>query len=277
MIIKFLMLGLFSLIASKEVILSAGIGNYTEIQLMEQYLAYKSYTNIDLITAASILTYQLTTDGMLAEWKTEDPTMTAEQFQYLIKKNLGLKSYPCVFCDATSGACTNLSDRIDNMIANKNKFIENSIIRAQRYYWDGYIVDFEPENSVNTSAVTEFIIEWGTKLNLYNMTLGIWVGGLPIYDLNILSKYPYINIITMSTYVGTYNDFITNAAGLQTQLGISNLSYGLLTYPMSYSFNETDLILISEWLKLTKSNVLSLWASNIPPTWYKGLHKFLHD
>ena len=260
---------------TREIIMAAGVGNYSSEQLQQQYQTYKSYSNIGLITGSSILVYQLTTDGMLAEWETTDPGLTASLYQVKIKKELGLKAYPAIFCDATVGACTNLSDRLAMMIKNKDNFIADSIQQAKRYSWDGYLVDFEPDSPTDAGTLTKLMTEWAAALHPYNLTLGIWFDSNTPYILATLAQSPNINLISMDTYAAAYSSFIMIAGAKQTQIPTPNLSFGLLTYSLGSDINESDIIAISQWLILTKTPSLVLWASTIPPTWYHGLHQFI--
>ena len=276
MFVLFLILNVVLTMGSREVILSAGVGNYSRLSLQDQYRAYQTYTEIGLITGSSVLAYQLSTDGMLEEWPTYDPKISTEQFQYLIKTQFKLGAYPCIFCDATIGACSNLGPRINNMIANSNKFFQDSLSRAKKFGWDGYMVDFESDSAVNITELTKFMITWSDHLHQENLTLWLWMGGGTPYYMDMLSNNTNIKFVSMSTYVSTYIDFINVASGLQTYYGMEKMSYGLWTYPNNMPISENDMLLIVDWLNLTKSHSINLWAANIPPTWYKGLKRFLN-
>lgn len=258
-----------------EVILSAGVGNYSRLSLHDQYMTYQTYADIGLISASSILAYQISVDGMLEEWPTYDSAISAEGLQYSIKTKFDLKAYPCIFCDATIGACSNLGMRTDRMLSNQHAFIVDSIERAMKYGWDGYIVDFEPDSPLNITGIAHFMVDWAEELYQRNMTLWLWIGSTALYDFNIVSASPHIKYVTMSTYVTSYNDFINIASILQTQIGIDKLSFGLFTYPTTFPISESDMLLIVDWLNITKSHSINLWAASVPPGWYKGLTKFL--
>jgi hypothetical protein len=259
-----------------QVILSAGIGNYSLLQLDQQYHAYKTYTDIGLISGASILVYELSNEGMLNEQQTNDPNLSAEKFQSLLKIQLKLTALPCLFCDATIGACANLSYRLEKLYTNQTNFMIDSLSRAINHGWDGYFVDFEPDGMVDMYKITNFIMMWGKFLYRHNLSLNVWMGESSPYNMTLLYDFPYVNLITMDTYVSTYDQFITIASSLQISTDISRIGYGLWTYAPNGIIDEKDMIAISEWLVLTKTSMVSLWASTIPPSWYTGISNFIN-
>jgi len=288
---------------SRPVILSSGLGNYTDQQLLQQYTSFKAYNDIGLITGTSMLIYNLNEDGSLGMYNTSS-NMTSEQFQSMLKINLGLKAYPCLYCDATIGMCSNLSSRLDNLYKNIDSFITNTILTAKMYNWDGYYVDFEPDTMVNSTQITNFILLWANQLNAYNLQLNLWIGGNAPYDNRIYGNNNLI-LTTMNTYGSNYNDFIQIAAQLQVSMfNITKLGFGLLTNygtirhfhfwkthifahlitepnktnAIKYFSNDANNIKkIINWSILTKSNSLSLWASHISPSWYYALCKYVNS
>lgn len=280
LIYSFFIIYLCILSNSKNIILSAGVGQYTHDQLWKQYTAFKTYSNIGIITASSILAYNLDTNGSLASYDTNDTYWTAETYQQYIKQTLKLKSYPCVYCDSTIGMCSNLSSRLENLYLNVDKFIDDSIQRAKLFNYDGYFVDFEPDTIVNSTKLTDFILMWNEALNKYNLTLNVWIGYDTPYDDRIWNTTT-LNLVSMNTYTDTYDYFIYMAGSLQTSINdITRLGFGLLTnYGIEsemYSMNETEIMKIAKWSKISKVNTLSLWASHISPHWYNALYLFIH-
>jgi len=136
-------------------------------------------------------------------------------------------------------------------------------------------VDFEPVSIIDPNDLTLMILEWGRVLHYNNLTLWLWIGYGGPYDMRLLMTSPYIKFMTMNTYVNSYTDFINVASHMQNQYTIEKLGYGLLTYPNGMPITENDMAMISDWLNLTKSHMINLWASNIPPIWYRGLQRFL--
>src|SRR5579872_4178719 len=214
------------IVLANEIILSAGVGNYSRLSLEDQYSAYRTYSEIGIVTGSSILAYELSLDGMLEEWETFDPNVSAEQFQQIIKEHFHLKAYPCLFCDETIGACYNLSYRIDNMIRNQTRFIKDSIERAKCFNYDGYIVDFEPNFPIDTNGLSLMILEWDKYLHQNNLSLWLWIGYGAPYDLKMLTTSSHVKYMTMNTYVNTYTDFINVASHMQNQYTIEKLGYG---------------------------------------------------
>lgn len=270
---------LFDLISSKDVILSAGVGRWSRLPLHNQYTAYKTYSEIGLITTASILAYQLMDDGSLGVYETDDPHISGEYFQYLIKKELKLDALPCLFCDATIGACSNLSQKLEKLYSHEEQFIDDTIHRAKFYGWKGFSVDFEPDGTVDSDKLTNFIIKWAIKLMKNNLLLSIWIGGPTQYDMDMLLNSSLVNIVTMDTYTISYQNFISVAGPLQiSTTDITKLGFGLLTYSSDSKLddNNDDILSIARWLKLSKSQTLSIWASNIPPSWYEALLFYLN-
>lgn len=288
LIISALVLLHFRCVDNKDVILYAGIGNWSSTYITNQYMAYQAYSDIGLVNAASILAYYLTLDGMIGLYEDVNqtdrdgkgdmgknfPPPTAESFQWALKKNLGLKAYPCVYCDATIGACTGLSSRLDKLFTNQSAFIKDTLARAKQYGWDGYSIDLEVDGDVNRTQLTDFIIDWGTILRQHQLRLFVWIGSSTQYDIDRLLSADVIEVITMDTYTNDYNLFINAASTLMTMTNISKIGLGLLTYgttdPGDDVFQK-----MSHWISLTQIPTLGIWASFIPPTWYMGLHYFM--
>ena len=280
---------------SKEVILSSGIGNYAHQDLWNQYTAFKTYGDKNIISASSILLYYINDNGLLEPYKTSDTYWTGELYQQYIKHNTGLKSFPTLYCDATIGQCSNFNERIEKLYLNMSYFIKDSIVRAKLYNYDGYIVDFEPDSTINSTKITDFILEWNSALNYNNLSLNLWIGGNTPYDFRILNVSNLL-LTTMNTYDNDYETFITTATQLQVNVNdVSRLGFGLLTNYGSYNVKQqihplnifehantkdtpihsSDLANIVDWLALTQNTFLSLWTSHIDPLWHIPLNKFI--
>jgi hypothetical protein len=272
---KYSLFLILSLCHAKDVILSSGLGNYTDSQLLQQYTAYKAYKDIGLITTSSILLYNLNQDGTLGYYNTSS-NITSKQYQRSLKSELGLKAMPCLYCDSTIGMCSNFSSRFANLYANMSTFIKSTIIEAIEYDWDGYYVDFEPDTAVDSTQITDFVLAWTFELKIYGLVLNLWIGGNAPYDDRIYNSD--ILLTTMNTYGSDYSDFISIASALQTTtINISNLGFGLLTnYGDTNDTSGSYIDQIINWSILTKSNSLSLWASHINPDWFFALNKFFN-
>jgi hypothetical protein len=260
--------------------ISSGLGGWTHDQLWSQYTSFKAYKDMSLINTISILSYNLQENGTIGVYQTNDSYWNAETYQQFLKQKLGIKAIPCIYCDATIGMCPDLSSRLENLYLNSSGFINDTIYRANIYEWDGYIVDFEPDSTVNTTKLTDFIFDWSEQLETNGLSLTLWIGGNTPYDDRIYN-YSKINLITMNTYSQSYEEFISVAAPLQTSvIDITKLGFGLLTnYYTKKSFgnvtDDSDIMEIIKWSILAKSGSLSLWASHIPPDWYEALQLYL--
>jgi len=90
---KLLLLLIFIYCAiGKDIILFAGIGNWSDQYLYNQYSAYRAYANMEMINTASILTYFLNTDGMMGVYQSDIDNHTCEEFQYTLKKRFWIES-----------------------------------------------------------------------------------------------------------------------------------------------------------------------------------------
>jgi len=278
---------------ANEVILCAGIGNYTHEQLWKQYTAFNTYSSKKIITGSSILLYNIDTNGFLCPYETNDNVWNGEIYQQYIKNNTGLKSYPTVYCDCTIGMCTNFNERIEKTYLNIDYFITDTINKALKYNYDGYMIDFEPDTQVNSTLLTDFILKWNSALNIYNMNLILWIGGDTVFDNRIFNSTLKLKLCTMETYDNDYNTFISNADALQVNINnVSNLGFGLLTnyglfqnsnlkkYLITNDIKDTpidpiNLYEIINWLKLSNT-FLSLWTSHIHPLWHLPLYNFVN-
>lgn len=63
---------LITVVYTRQIILSAGIGKFTHDQLLTQYNAFRSYKQLNIITASSILLYYIDENGYLADYQTND-------------------------------------------------------------------------------------------------------------------------------------------------------------------------------------------------------------
>jgi hypothetical protein len=267
---------LFNLCVARDIILSAGIVNLEPGQNWEQYQLYKLYYDMKIITTSSILVYYITEDGNLDVYKSPNDQVTSEEFQFIVGQTIGLKSLPCLYCDSTIGVCANLSSRLENLYLNKDVFINDTITRALKYNWQGYTVDFEPDDDLDTDKLTSFIIEWNDELRKNNLILSIWIGAGTPYNMTLLFN-TNISLVTMDTYYCDYTSFVDKVNNLESQNNISDLGFGLYS---DYPVNETDFFDIIKWLSDSesnfKTNTLSIWASKIIPQWQSGLYYFLN-
>ena len=98
-------------------------------------------------------------------------------------------------------------------------------------------------------------------------------------------------LLTMDTYVASYEDFIVAAASQMISVRNSlNIGFGMLTSLLENSRNSTLLTekkqinmdddtikKIIIWSRTTNTLGLSLWASTIQPSWFNGLKLYLDD
>lgn len=264
---------------SHEVILSAGIIGDPIEKIQVQFNKYKSYKNSGLITASSVLAYNINENGNLGTYNTRSLNMSAEDFQMSLQK-LNLKSYPCIFCDATIGRCKNFGDRIEKVYLNEEKFIEDTLSRAVLYNWDGYTIDFEPDQMIDGVKLSNFVVNWANSLDKYNLTLYVWIGGPTQYNLGVFYPIYNIKLVTMNTYSLPYSSFIETASGELVKSGRnSKMGFGFLTDYNSNvkSIPERDIGNILGWLNIANAGFINLWASNIPAHWYEALFTYVNN
>jgi hypothetical protein len=255
--------------------------------LTHQLNAYYAYSNANIVTSSSILIYYLDENGNLATYTTSDPSMTSEQFQQKLS-SYNLSTYPCLYCDATIGNCENLGNRLNKLYDHQQEFIDSTITKAKQWNWNGYTVDFEPDQSVDADQVTKFILDWGCQLSKYDKTLYVWIGGPVPYNMSMLSEnYSAckMKLVTMNTYTSSYESYINTAAATIADVSnSSNIGFGLLTESFKDSHKLIDLlwmddstmIKIGTWSRITNTDSLSIWASVIPAQWYEGLYVYLN-
>lgn len=276
---------------NREVILSAGLGNFTHEKLVTKINTFAAYKDMNIISGSSALVYFFGMNATLDTYNTSDPDISAEQFQ-LILRNKGLKAYPCIYCDSTIGNCKNINDRLNNLYLQQQTFIDETILRAQKYGWHGYTIDIEPDQNIDEIRLTNFMLDWGNQLNKNNMTLYIWIGGPTAYHMETLYNTNVdIKLITMDTYAPTYENFIEYASEPLVQINnVSKLGFGLLSsaykinpntdsdtiiFNLLNSTTQDTMMQITKWTKISNVGALSIWASIIPPSWYYGLYLYL--
>jgi len=274
---------------NNTIILSSGLYNWSSGQLNEQYNFFKVYKNLNIITASSILTYVINSDGNIDLIPTSNySNIDAEQYQYKISTDLNLPAYPCIFCDATIGFCTNFDDISEKIFKNQIKFINDLIDRSIKYNWSGYVIDFESDRPIDNYKLTNLMIDLGNALYKYNKRLYIWIeySTYTYYPFNIsrLIDHNNIYLLTMNTYNSNYNMFIDLASSLMIHSkSFNRIGYGMITYDNMKMINSdlhqnsviSNIEDIIKWLKINKQTTLSLWASIIPPNWYIPLNNFL--
>lgn len=262
-----------------EVVLSTGLGGWSTETLQGEFDSYQQYANAKSITGASVLLYGLRENGSMFWWNTSS-TWTSKQFQQDLKTKLGLKAYPCLYCDATIGNCAPLGPRVKAMIEHKEAFISFSIAEAIEYGWDGYAVDFESFGPMPDASLNDFVIEWGERLHQHDIDLQIWVGGDTAFDLKRLNASVGItSIITMNSYYfNSLDSFVHVAQSLFASVSPAKAGFGLLS-PASLRierFVDSNVMTqVGQWCRNKGVGSLSVWASHIPSTWMKGLASYL--
>ena len=219
-------------VTANNIWLSAGLGGYKHDQLQDLYNNFQQYKSDEQITVSSVLLYGIDETGSMFFWDTDDATWSSKNFQKDLQSKVGLKAYPCFFCDNTIGNCDNLADTLNEFATDESlrqKFISSTVDEALKWGWDGYAVDFETYSNVNASGVTSFVLEWGNELVKHDKKLSIWVGAGTQYDDQKLCTSPYIeSCVTMSTYVGSYSAFEFQANELLKVVPEDKAGFGLL-------------------------------------------------
>ena len=263
-------------IVSANIILSSGLTNWSNTQLSYQYNLYKSYKDMGLITGSSILVYEIDDEGQVNTYKTLNNTVSSEDYQYILKKELGLKSYPCFFCDTTIQMCggQDFINRIEKLYKNMSGFIDDTIRRALKYEYDGYYLDIELSTVIDFNKLTHFVNLWTYSLKKINKTLNVWIDfSLSSYNATMLYNNNDVLMTTMNTYDTTYDMFLTQVGQYVGKTDNRRLSFGILTYEHVIGSVEIDKIL--QWSKIFTPFSISLWASTIPLTWYQSLKNYL--
>lgn len=261
-------------IVSANVILSSGLINWTNQQLTFQYNLYKTYKSMNIITGSSILVYEINENGEMDTYKTNN-NLSAEEYQYRLKKELGLKSYPCFFCDTTIQMCggQGFSERFEKLYKNMSGFIDNTITKAIKYDYDGYYLDIELSTVIDKNKLTHFVNTWSKALKQINRTLNIWIDGyLSSYNSTMIYDNNDILLTTMNTYDTTFDIFLSQVALNIGKIDNNRLSFGFLTYDSVMNSVEIDKII--QWCKIFKPYSLSLWASTIPLSWYQSIRNY---
>jgi len=257
-----------------HIILSSGLTNWTDQQLSYQYNLYKSYNQMGIISGSSILVYEIDENGGVGIYKTAS-SMGAEEYQYMLKKQLGLKSYPCFFCDTTIQMCggEEFINRFEKLSKNMSGFINQTIQNALKYDYDGYYLDIELLTVIDTYKLTHFVNLWTHALKNVGKTLNVWIDGLvSSYNSTMLYQNNDIMLTTMNTYRTNYDMFLTQATLQIGRIDNNRLSFGFLTYDSVIDSDQIDKIV--DWCKIFKPHSLSLWASTIPPSWYQSLRNY---
>jgi hypothetical protein len=264
---------LFFTFEAKEVVLSSGLQDWDREQLLTQYDLYQAYHDMGVITASSILVYNINQQGELDVYRTNDSVISAEGYQQSLKQDVGLRAFPCIYCDATVGFCAGLAKRLERTFANRAAFILNVTRRAEVFKWDAISVDFEPDSAINWRELSRLLVQLSEALSLVNVALHVWIGGPTRYDLDMFRDAPNLHAITMDTYVHMYVDFVTAAMTTLAQShNASRLGFGLLS---SAEMPEDDMLKTVLWTQVTKVPILSLWSDNPSGFALKALRLFL--
>ena len=268
------LLSMISIVSAKEIVLSAGLKDFTDQQLAEQYQRYENY--LPFITASSILVYEIGLNGTLQHYNISSKEYTAETYQQSLKKNLGLKSYPCIFCDSTlNGICDNIDLRLNNVLKRKEEFILESIGLAKKYEYDGYYLDLEGVTNVDQYLLTDFVNQWATAIAPYHLKLRVWIGPGTPFLLEKLLENCYTEIASFDTYTDDYQTFVNQASKYFNQIcNKSHLSYGLLTYDTTLATKNT-IHDIFEYITDIDVGSVTFWASTLPGHWLGTLKTFL--
>lgn len=259
-----------TIFASNDVILSSDVNLWDRSQLLEQYNIFSMYREMNIISSSSILVYNLDINGNLDTYKTNDTSVTAEDFQLLVKE-IGLNSYPSLYCN-NDGYCSNLTSRLDQLYKNQTHFIASVVQRIMANHADGFVINFKTNMQLDWVKLTSLLVELSTTLKIINKPLYIWIGNNTLYDDRIYST-PNIKLLLSNTYVNNYDQFIESATNTLIKMdNITRLGFTLLT---SNNISEKDTINIIEWLVIAKINTISIWSSTVSGFYYKALHSYL--
>eukprot|EP00732_Lithocolla_globosa_P002565 Lithocolla_globosa_v1_NODE_1719_length_2380_cov_8.299785.p1 type:complete len:374 gc:universal NODE_1719_length_2380_cov_8.299785:2323-1202(-) len=299
---------LLGLASAGDVWLSSGYGGWTRQRMDQLYNDYQFYYQGNMTTHSSLLMYFFTTDGHFDHHENHNtPQGSVKPFAQALKSEIGLKAYPCFFCDETIGECSGLNSRLEAIYRREAEFIADTITEAKVYGWDGYTVDIESFGRLDSERLTTFLINWGVEMMNNGMTLQLWVGGPSQYNMGRLNDSPYVfPLQTMDTYRNSYsswesaaNSFLNQVHaekagfGLLVSHGLKDLMDSLVAYgadrdlvmkkygkyieedPTTYALSSEDMYRIAEYSRERGVDSLSLWASEIPVNWYGGLNDFV--
>lgn len=267
-------LGSFATKNNNDVTLTSGLQDFDRVQLDHQYNLFSLYKNMHIIRSSSMLIYNIDTQGNLDTYKTNDSATSAEYFQSLLKNNLGLYAYPCLYCDATAGFCSDLNMRLEKMYKNQTRFILDLVERTMVNGWHGLYFDFEPDGAIDWDKLTHFLIDISHVLNVVQLPVYVWVGHGTSYDHHLLLSATNIKLVSMDTYQQTYADFVVSAVDNVEQLtsNANKLVVGLLT---SEPVSQEDMFEILKWCTVANITTINLYASTISGFAFEALQSFL--
>jgi hypothetical protein len=169
------------------------------------------------------------------------------------------------------------------VFANPQPFIAACIAAAAENNLTGYNIDWEPTDgggvptAADAAAYTAFLTLFSDAMHAAGLLTSVDVATWsPIWDLPLLAKTSVDYVMTMNTYTGNDDLFISGLDAVVKAIPASKLCVGLETtnddsVPAGLPFNDTAVALRFEALSARGLDRVAIWRTGIPDNFWPYL------
>jgi len=228
------------------------------------------YQRKGMITHVSPLLYGISETGAFVSSRYGAPaTLAGPHYTHhnLGKAGLGLGVLPTVFCDGTlTPRGCNVPRCLDAAMANPEPLLNASVVEAQKYGWEGYMIDMEG----GYRNYNSLMVRWGEYLHQYGLKLYVWNR---MIDVEAAAASTSIDgVVSMDTYGSGASYFKSSAGWFLKSVPATKAGLGLITY----SFPNSGIDEVGKWCRQQGVAQIVIWSDQeIPSSWSSGLQDFL--
>eukprot|EP01029_Cantina_marsupialis_P030098 TRINITY_DN795_c0_g2_i1.p1 TRINITY_DN795_c0_g2~~TRINITY_DN795_c0_g2_i1.p1 ORF type:complete len:311 (+),score=75.69 TRINITY_DN795_c0_g2_i1:99-935(+) len=172
------------------------------------------------------------------------------------------------------------------VFANPMPFIQTCITEAKKQGFTTYNVDWEPTNKESVSAqdatdYANFLDIFAKEMHKHQLKVTVDIASWsPIWDPKKIGATAVDQVISMSTYTGTFTTWERHVETLVASVPLEKLSIGLMNDKNTHTgkpYTHDELIPVFDKLKQHNIQSISLWKMAIQDEWWPFLSEFGSD
>lgn len=224
----------------------------------------------DLLTAVSFEAYDLDFGSVL---KDNNFTRVFDEI-----REMGLEGIAMI--------TTANMDKIRELWQNTTYFIDQAVAEISRKGYDGYNIDFEPSSGPtpteeDAKLFAAFVDEFAKRLHAVGRGFKLSVdvaSWSPLLDYELLTATEVDTVMTMDTYCGNDDLFLTRVDAAVEKIGLEKLGIGLeIVNPNTgQPFTEEQMQLRFDKIKSADVKEIDIWECPIPELWLPYIEDFIN-
>ena len=177
-------------------------------------------------------------------------------------------------------------DKVRDLWKNTTYFIDQAAVEIMRKGYDGYNIDFEPSSGPTPTAedaklFAKFVDDFAKRLHSLgrgfklSVDVATWS---PLLDYDLLAATEVDTIMTMDTYCGNDDLFLTRVDNAVEKIGLEKLGIGLeIVNPNTGKpFTKEQMQLRFDKIKAVNDKEIDIWECPIPELWLPFLEDFVN-